>query len=109
MFIRKLLIAATATTLATSALAAAPANGNSALVHVGDLDLTQSHDQSRLNNRVERAARQICYSGMRGIAAQRAEQSCVKLALESAKPQTERAISAAFNGKQTVKLAMMVK
>lgn len=95
MFVRKMLITVAAATLATPAIAQTPDEGNSTFVHVGDLDLTRNGDRDRMNNRIENAARRVCRSAMRGIAAAMAEESCIKVALAGARPQAERAIALA--------------
>ena len=88
---RTALIASLALAIAAPALAA----DGSVQIQTSDLDLSTPADQHRLDARVERAARRLCDSGMRNLAAITAENRCIAAALLSVAPQTTRAIALA--------------
>jgi UrcA family protein len=62
-------------------------------VDAQDLNLATSEGRDRLNSRVNSAARKICRSGMRGLAAVDIENRCIQVALADAQSQVEAAIA----------------
>ena len=94
---------AAAFTAATLSVSPALASTNSddvrvAEVRIGDLDLSQSADQQRLTDRIARAARSVCSTGLRSLAARAAEGECVALAVNAAAPDAQSAIARASSG-----------
>ena len=93
------LIALTAAAaLATPALASqGPVNTTdfSASVDYKDLDLTQSKDVSRLDDRIRTRINQLCRNGGRDSASIRLERQCRTSALAAAKPGVRFAVAKA--------------
>jgi UrcA family protein len=90
----------TAATLTVSP-ALASANGSDVAttdVRTADLDLSQSADQRRLSDRIARAARSVCSTGVRSLAARAIEGECVALAINAAQPDAQQAIARASGG-----------
>lgn len=94
---RKTLItlAAAATVLAIPAAAQEAGDGPTITVQTSDLDLTDSADQSRLDNRVDNAIRRACRSGGFDSASRRAEAACRASLSNAASPRVELAIAQA--------------
>ena len=89
--------------LALSLTAAAPvlaAEAPTAEVRIADLDLSTAQGQQRLEIRVKSAARDLCSTGERGVAAMTRQSQCIADVMASAKPQTDRAIARAEGGTQ---------
>ncbi|WP_447755159.1 UrcA family protein [Sphingopyxis fribergensis] len=78
--------------------AAAQAGNNVAAVHIDDLDLTQATDREQLDLRLKNAARNVCYTRLRGVAERIRQSECMSDALAGAKPHAERAIAQAQGG-----------
>ncbi|NIJ36024.1 UrcA family protein [Sphingopyxis panaciterrae] len=97
MIIRTTIIAVS---LAYSAPAfAAPADdGISQIVRIDDLNLAVARDRETLEARVERAARRLCRSDLRGTTELALQTECIAAAHASAKPQADRAVAAADRG-----------
>lgn len=104
----KTLILAAAIALPLATPAAATGATESVVVAIDDLDLARSQDQQRLDRRIDAAARSLCASGARGIAALQAERRCVALARASAAPQAEQAIALATSGRRLAGRAIAV-
>lgn len=93
----KLALAAAAALASTTLLAASamagPADGKSAEVTFGDLDLTARAGQAALKRRVRVAARQVCdVADKRDLMARAHSEACMAMALTNAEPQIEAAI-----------------
>jgi UrcA family protein len=87
--------------LTTAPALAAPAGPDvSREVRTGDLDLTSLSGRDRLEQRVTRAARQLCAIQTRSLAAIDAEKACVALAMKRANPQVDFAIAKASTAVQ---------
>ncbi len=93
-----------AATTAAALLAAMPALAQSetasANVYLHDIDLTSTDGQARLDRRINAAARAVCASGLRGLAARRAEDPCIAAALLDVAPRAERAVALARIGRR---------
>lgn len=93
------IIAPVAISLAiVSASAGASDAVSSITVDVRDLDLSQPADQSVLDQRIDRAARSICRSGVLGLTGRRLDEECRQQALANAKPDADHAIAMAKTG-----------
>jgi UrcA family protein len=104
----KTLILSASLALAAAVPAAAADRDDSAQVRIDDLDLANPSDQQRLDRRVSAAARRICATGARNLAAITAENRCIALALESAAPQAERAIALARSNRRLAQIDLAV-
>lgn len=96
-------------TLALSLTAAAPAlaaEAPTAEVRIADLDLSTAQGQQRLETRVKSAARDLCSTGERGVAAMTRQSECIADVMASAKPQADRAIARA-EGRTQLALLMV--
>lgn len=81
---------------ATSPALAAPVTADvSTEVRADDLNLASPAGRDRLDQRVKRAARQLCAIQTRSLAAVDAEKACVALAMKRATPQVDIAIAKA--------------
>jgi UrcA family protein len=103
----KMLLAASTILLAAAAPAWASPAGTpvTSEVRTDDLNLASPADRARLDQRVARAARQLCAIQTRSLAAMDAEKSCVALAMKHAAPQVELAVAKASSAVQIVALA----
>lgn len=81
--------------LALSTAAYANSEPRTLLVRTGDLDLTSAKDLTMLDRRVHAAARALCRSGTRGVAAVAAENACYESSVERTRPQVRLAIARA--------------
>ncbi len=106
--IKTLICAAAVLVAATPAIAASTGDVASAEVRTDDLDLTDPADQRRLDTRIDTTARRICAAGVRGLAAVRAEQRCVALALGSAAPQAQLAIAQARGAQRLARIEIRI-
>lgn len=104
----KTLILSVSIALAAAVPATATDRDDSAQVRIDDLDLASPADQQRLDRRVATAARRLCTDGARGVVAIQNEQRCVALALQSAAPQTERAIALAHSNRRLAQIDLAV-
>ena len=108
MFNRKAVIAAT-----LGLLVATPAVANSAdqtVISIADLDLANAGDRQVMNDRVERAVKKFCRSGVMGLNGRNIELECTRAALAEVKPQADRAVAAATNNDlHQTKLALVSK
>lgn len=89
------IFAAALAAIALPATAPAVAATPSIDVPVADLDLSQAADRAVLDSRIERAARKVCSSGMKGANAQRIESECRAQAVSNAARQADLAIASA--------------
>jgi UrcA family protein len=104
MMTRTLILALSLTIAATPAIAS-ESEHKTAAIRIDDLNLTRATDRERLDVRVKSAARSICRSGARGLAAMTRQSECVAEAVARAEPQAERAIARAQDGTQ---LALLI-
>ncbi|WP_019833172.1 UrcA family protein [Sphingomonas sp. PR090111-T3T-6A] len=89
-----------ASALAAPALAAPVADGQSAIVHIADLNLATDAGIQTLHTRVAHAAKKVCGApDARDLSAVRQSDACRQVALESAAPQVQLAIADARQGK----------
>ncbi|WP_083734287.1 UrcA family protein [Sphingopyxis sp. KK2] len=84
----------------TAAVPAFAAEAPTAEVRIADLDLSTAQGQQRLEIRVKSAARDLCVTGERGVAAMTRQSQCIADVMASAKPQADRAIARAEGGTQ---------
>jgi UrcA family protein len=96
MMTRTLILALSLTAAAPALAAEAP----TAEVRIADLDLSTAQGQQRLETRVKSAARDLCATGERGVAAMTRQSECIADVMASAKPQADRAIARAEGGTQ---------
>lgn len=89
---------------ATPATAAPDAPEVSTEVRTDDLNLASPSGRDRLDQRVARAARQLCAFQTRSLAAIDAEKSCVALAMKRAAPQIDFAVAKASTAVQIAAL-----
>lgn len=77
--IRNILIIASICAASTTAPAIASDTQDrvQTIVRTSDLDMSNASDRARLDRRVTSAARTLCASGMRGLAAAKEVQQCV--------------------------------
>ncbi|MBJ7441850.1 MAG: UrcA family protein [Sphingopyxis sp.] len=97
MMTRTLILALSLTVAGTPAIAS---EQPSAEIRIADLDLATAQGQQRLETRVKSAARHLCNTGARGVAAMTRQTQCIADAMASAKPQAERAIARAEGSTQ---------
>ncbi|ENY81409.1 UrcA family protein [Sphingopyxis sp. MC1] len=100
MIARTAILALSLALAGTPALAATADEAPTATIRIDDLKLTSAKGRERLEARVHSAARQICATSARGLAARNSENACMATALAAAKPQMERAIARADGGTQ---------
>jgi UrcA family protein len=74
-------------------------------VRTDDLDLASPADRQRLDQRVARAARQLCAVQTRSLAAMDFEKTCVALAMKRAAPQIDFAVAKASTAVRIATLA----
>lgn len=101
-----------ATSIALVAITPAAASDRddavTAEVRIDDLNLANRAGQQLLDRRIDNAARRICATGARGLAAVTAENRCIALARASAAPQAERAIALATSGRRLARIDMQI-
>jgi UrcA family protein len=99
--LRKILAATTLVAAAIPATAAPVEAGQSVAVHFGDLDLTTDAGVSRLNRRINNAARQACGTAdIRDLRAMSMINNCRDIALGNASKEVELAVAAAKRGER---------
>ena len=99
------IIASLALIVAVPATAAPVGLGVSTEVRTDDLNLASPTDRQRLDQRVARAARQLCVFQTRSLTAIDAEKSCVALAMKRAAPQVDFAVAKASTAVRIATLA----
>lgn len=92
---------------AAPALAAPAAGPGTVEVRIDDLDLASVRGRQRLDVRLKGAARQLCRTGMRGLAGRALETRCVEDAIAGARPQANRAIAQARRSGTQLALLMI--
>ena len=97
MMTRTLILALSLTVAGAPALAA---EQSTAEIRIADLDLATAQGQQRLETRVKIAARDLCSTGDRSLAARTLATQCITDVMASAKPQADRAIARAEGGTQ---------
>ncbi|WP_260583328.1 UrcA family protein [Sphingopyxis sp. PET50] len=95
MMTRSLILALSLAVAGTPAIAA---ERPTAEVRIADLDLATAQGQQRLETRVKSAARSLCDTGERGVAAMTRQSQCIAEVLASARPQADQAIARAGGG-----------
>lgn len=100
MITRSTIFALALTLGAAPALAAPTSDAPTASVRIDDLNLSTEQGQQRLDVRIKKAARTVCYSGLRGLAAQAREAQCIDSALAVVQPEAARAVAQAQGGTQ---------
>lgn len=102
MAIRFTALALAAALVSAPAFAAPAGAGMSATVRFGDLDLATDAGATSLRTRIKYAARAVCGGEVdqRDLTAVRAAQACRQVAMASAEPQMQLALSNARSGHQ---------
>jgi UrcA family protein len=98
---KTVIIASLALLVTTAPAIAAPASTEvSVEVRTDDLTLASAAGRDRLDQRVKRAARQLCAIQTRSLAGMDAEKTCTALAMKRAMPQVDFAIASALTAMQ---------
>ncbi|KAB7644432.1 UrcA family protein [Polymorphobacter fuscus] len=93
---------ATALVVAGSAAPAAAATARTATVATRGIDFASVHGTARINDEVRRAARRVCATSDRSLAATLARHDCIDAALASAQPQIASLAAAAIEARTSL-------